>query len=69
MTRPRPWPPGRTECVGAAQDSDWRRWLQVEECNGAIRRLPGSLLVRLGDFRRKARCQASKGAGAEVRFD
>ena len=44
---------------------------RVEEFNGAIRQLPGSLLARLGDFRRKAYFQASEGAAAasEVRFD
>lgn len=44
---------------------------QVEEFNGAIRQLPGSLLARLGNFRRKAYFQASEGAAeaAEVRFD
>jgi LemA protein len=44
---------------------------RVEEFNGAIRQLPGSLLARLGDFRRKAYFQAEAGAAAaaEVRFD
>ena len=44
---------------------------RVEEFNGAIRQLPGSLLARLGDFRRKAYFQASEGAAAagELRFD
>ena len=43
---------------------------RVEEFNGAIRQLPGSLLARLGEFRRKAYFQASEGAAAaEVRFD
>jgi LemA protein len=44
---------------------------RVEEFNGAIRQLPGSLLARVGDFRRKAYFQASKGAAeaAAVRFD
>jgi LemA protein len=44
---------------------------RVEEFNGAIRQLPGNLLARLGDFRRKAYFQASDGAAAaaEVRFD
>lgn len=44
---------------------------RVEEFNGAIRQLPGSLLARLGDFRRKAYFQAAEGAAAaaEVRFD
>ena len=44
---------------------------RVEEFNGAIRQLPGSLLARLGDFRRKAYFQAEDGAAAaaEVRFD
>jgi LemA protein len=44
---------------------------RVEEFNGAIRQLPGSLLARLGDFRRKAYFQASDGAASavEVRFD
>ena len=43
---------------------------RVEEFNGAIRQLPGSLLARLGDFRRKAYFQAAEGAaaGTEVRF-
>lgn len=43
---------------------------RVEEFNGAIRQLPGSLLARLGDFRRKAYFQAAEGATAttEVRF-
>jgi LemA protein len=44
---------------------------RVEEFNGAIRQLPGSLLAKLGDFRRKAYFQAAEGAAAatEVRFD
>jgi LemA protein len=44
---------------------------RVEEFNGAIRQLPGSLLAKLGDFRRKAYFEASEGAAAatEVRFD
>ena len=44
---------------------------RVEEFNGAIRQLPGSLLARLGDFRRKAYFQAEEGAAAaaELRFD
>jgi LemA protein len=44
---------------------------RVEEFNGAVRQLPGSLLARLGDFRRKAYFQASEGAAdaAEVVFD
>lgn len=44
---------------------------RVEEFNGAIRQLPGSLLARLGDFRRKAYFQAAEGAAAaaEIRFD
>jgi LemA protein len=43
---------------------------RVEEFNGAIRQVPGSLLARLGDFRRKAYFQAAGGAAAptEVRF-
>ena len=43
----------------------------VEAFNGALRQLPGSLLARLGDFRRKAYFQAAEGAAAaaEVRFD
>jgi LemA protein len=43
---------------------------RVEEFNGAIRQLPGSLLARLSDFRRKAYFQAAEGAAdaAEVRF-
>jgi LemA protein len=43
---------------------------RVEEFNGAIRQLPGSLLARLGDFRRKAYFQAAEDAAAptEVRF-
>jgi LemA protein len=44
---------------------------RVEEFNGAIRQLPGSLLARLGDFRRKGYFQAEDGAAAaaEVSFD
>ena len=44
---------------------------RVEAFNGAIRQLPGSLLARLGDFRRKAYFQAAEDAAtaAEVRFD
>lgn len=44
---------------------------KVEEFNGAIRQLPGSLPARLGDFRRKAYFQAAEGAAAasEIRFD
>jgi LemA protein len=44
---------------------------RVERFNGAIRQLPGSLLARLGDFRRKAYFQAAEGAAGarEIRFD
>jgi LemA protein len=44
---------------------------RVEDFNGAIRQLPGSLLARLGDFRRKSYFQAEEGApaAAEIRFD
>ena len=44
---------------------------RVEDFNGAIRRLPGSLLARLGDFRRKAYFQAAKDAdqAAELEFE
>jgi LemA protein len=44
---------------------------RVEQFNGAIRQLPGSVLARLGDFRRKAYFQAAEGAAAadEIRFD
>jgi LemA protein len=43
----------------------------VEDYNGAIRRLPGSLVARVGDFGRKAYFQAAEGAAeaAELAFD
>ena len=43
----------------------------VEAYNGAIRRLPGSLIAKLGNFRRKAYFEAVEGAAAatQVRFD
>lgn len=43
----------------------------AEDYNAAIRRLPGSLVASLGDFRRKAYFQAEDDAGgaAELRFE
>lgn len=43
----------------------------VENYNGAIRRMPGSLVARVGDFGRKAYFQAEEGAAeaAELAFE